>query len=368
MGQIEFPPLENPEAGEGAEDNAARKLDDATLEPRAIVEQTGDFKQSEAIQISLETVMVGISTAPAAAGMLPSELVQAESVSGRQPDAPAEGPFAPAPAESATDGKYVTPVNIPVPGPGQVEGDPARTILPGHQPGPQDGLGDQATAENLLEGQGSVQVSPPGLMNLETAVKEVNSLQPGTAPGEPLNRRPEASLPGGAPHAGQQLATSLENTPPEAGLKMPEVSLNEAALGEAEEIWIPPEMYKYVGADGKITVVDANGKPVGSPPTITSAAGVNFYAYYPGVVDKAGNPITFEIKDYKGSLADVYLYQDSSGQQVVVDANGKPVESQPQLTSPDGATFYASYAGGYKTGDMVQLQAYKGSLADVYLY
>ena len=43
----------------------------------------------------------------------------------------------------------------------------------------------------------------------------------------------------------------------------------------------------------------------------------------------------------------------------VVDATGKPLDSQPQLTSPDGATFYASYAGGNKTGNMVQLQYYK---------
>lgn len=45
------------ESGGSAEQAAARKLDDATLEPKALVEQTGDYKQAESIQASFTKLM-----------------------------------------------------------------------------------------------------------------------------------------------------------------------------------------------------------------------------------------------------------------------------------------------------------------------
>jgi hypothetical protein len=48
--EIQAQRLEKTEPAEKLEQDATQKLDDATFEPRAYVEQTGDYKQSEAIQ------------------------------------------------------------------------------------------------------------------------------------------------------------------------------------------------------------------------------------------------------------------------------------------------------------------------------
>ena len=50
-------PQEVNEAGEGAESAEVQKLDDATYEPRAYVEQAGDYKQAEAIQDNFAAVV-----------------------------------------------------------------------------------------------------------------------------------------------------------------------------------------------------------------------------------------------------------------------------------------------------------------------
>ncbi|MRR14493.1 hypothetical protein EG833_03510, partial [archaeon] len=101
------------------------------------------------------------------------------------------------------------------------------------------------------------------------------------------------------------------------------------STSETGEEWTPPEMYLYYGQDGKVVVVDANGKALDSPPTVTSADGVQFFAYYPGLVDKDGNTIKFDISTYKGSLENICYYTDSQGKMIAVDANGKALDSPP---------------------------------------
>ncbi len=49
-GELDFRSQETAGSGENPEQAAARRLDDATFEPQALVEQTGDYRQSEAIQ------------------------------------------------------------------------------------------------------------------------------------------------------------------------------------------------------------------------------------------------------------------------------------------------------------------------------
>ena len=55
---------ESRETGESKETSEVRKLDDATLAPQEVVEQSGDFKQAEAIQAG---VSAAVETAQAAA-------------------------------------------------------------------------------------------------------------------------------------------------------------------------------------------------------------------------------------------------------------------------------------------------------------
>jgi hypothetical protein len=79
MTAIEFQPVENVNAGEMAEAGHLQELDDATFEPQARIEQTGDFRQSEAIQTKLSALMEGAgaesegrSAAPAGATEVPA--------------------------------------------------------------------------------------------------------------------------------------------------------------------------------------------------------------------------------------------------------------------------------------------------------
>jgi hypothetical protein len=57
------PSLEARESGEKPENAEPQKLDDATFEPRSLVEQTGDYRQAESIQNTL--VVLVDTTAPA---------------------------------------------------------------------------------------------------------------------------------------------------------------------------------------------------------------------------------------------------------------------------------------------------------------
>jgi hypothetical protein len=62
MDEIEIRPQEASEARETSEQAEIRALDDATFSPGDSLEQVGDFRQAEAIQTSLETVMASIAT------------------------------------------------------------------------------------------------------------------------------------------------------------------------------------------------------------------------------------------------------------------------------------------------------------------
>jgi hypothetical protein len=63
--EIEVQPVETGKSGEGSEQEATQKLDDATFEPRTYIEQTGDYKQAEAIQASFVTLVENTASATA---------------------------------------------------------------------------------------------------------------------------------------------------------------------------------------------------------------------------------------------------------------------------------------------------------------
>src|SRR5512136_1539013 len=55
--EIEALTPETAESGESSEQAAARRLDDATFEPQALIEQTGDYRQAEQLQGGLEDMI-----------------------------------------------------------------------------------------------------------------------------------------------------------------------------------------------------------------------------------------------------------------------------------------------------------------------
>ena len=123
-------------------------------------------------------------------------------------------------------------------------------------------------------------------------------------------------------------------------------------------------MYVSKGADGTLQVVDANGKPVDAPPTIHTVIGSDgkpvYMASYPG-----GEGI---LKSYIAPISDMYVYKDKDGVTHVVDANGKPVSSPPSITVSIGQDGNPVYTASYPGSDAgpVNLSAYSQPLSGVY--
>jgi hypothetical protein len=127
--------IENP--NEAAETAQTQELDEATYTPEARIEQTGDFKQSEAIQVSFTAVVDSTAAADANEDAVPKGEAQEaapmeikgsgerDTVRGNQPR-PADGPFSRDGGGSAEGGENITPINLPnirheaLPGKGQI--------------------------------------------------------------------------------------------------------------------------------------------------------------------------------------------------------------------------------------------------------
>jgi hypothetical protein len=103
--------------------------------------------------------------------------------------------------------------------------------------------------------------------------------------------------------------------------------------------WTPAGMYVNIGADGKATIVDADGNPVDSPP-IVLVLGPDGSPLIPpkGYFADNKNRI-FDIPVYSGSLEGCSLLFDAAGKAVVLDAKGKPLATQPivETVGPDGS-------------------------------
>ena len=140
-------------------------------------------------------------------------------------------------------------------------------------------------------------------------------------------------------------------------------------------------MYLHEDGDGNITVVDENGKPVDSPPSVIYHQG-KYYVGYPG--DDPFNPDgtvkdpskLVELPNYKTSTEGMYLHEDGDGNMTVVDENGKPVDSPPNVIYHQGK-YYAAYPGENPfnpdgtikdPSKLVELPNYKASTEGIYLH
>jgi hypothetical protein len=137
----------------------------------------------------------------------------------------------------------------------------------------------------------------------------------------------------------------------ETGKPMPGVKLNPAQEYSAEI----KGMYIHEGPDGKVTVVDKNGKPVESPPIVMEHDPNNDgqtvkYLAYPDtkVFDETGKPLAGAkfnpAEQYQGSTDGLYMHEGEGGKITIVDEKGQPVDSPPDLVKMNGK-YYMSYPG-----------------------
>jgi hypothetical protein len=122
--EIEVRFRETTEESESAEQTDARRLDDATFEPQALVEQTGEYRQAEAIQDSFVALMDNAAAeATAASGAEQASEAQAPAIDGREDTVAGreprlvEGVFEKTPNQSGGDNASITPINLPDVGP-----------------------------------------------------------------------------------------------------------------------------------------------------------------------------------------------------------------------------------------------------------
>jgi hypothetical protein len=146
-----------------------------------------------------------------------------------------------------------------------------------------------------------------------------------------------------------------------------EIEPDPEKIDEEEEVWTPPEIYVYVGTDGKLIVVDANGKPVESPPVVSKVTDSDGKQIYITIDMETGEKVVFQT--YQPSLENLYIYTGTDGKSIVVDASGKPVESPPVISNyidSEGKQTYITL--NTETGEKVELQTYHPSLENLYLY
>ena len=242
--------------------------------------------------------------------------------------------------DSATSGSVgrpggevsATPINLPYPVENQVEAMGADTLAecpePGDPPPPPDRI-----AEAPEPGPDPFpRVADDG----SELMREIGEIpQPGMAAAEVLVS-PEIE---GEFFAGEMLDGAVVVMPMMENIAEHVGESEEAGEGNAERPGKIPEWYLHEDENGNITVVDENGKPVDSPPNIIYFNG-KYYAVYPGddfpvkedgSVTDSGKLAEFEIESYKSSAKGLYLHEDKDGNVTVVDENGKPVDSPPNV-------------------------------------
>ena len=148
-----------------------------------------------------------------------------------------------------------------------------------------------------------------------------------------------------------------------------ELEANEETLGEGEEGWNPPPMYAHVDSSGTVTIVDENGKPIDSPPTVTKVVGEDGTEKYMASYEAGGKTYSFEVTSYISSLSDLYVGYDKDGKLTVFNGKGEPVDSPPVITKfvdEKGMEKYTAYYPGAGEGGKVTLSSYTASLEGCY--
>ena len=490
-GETESQPEESRERGEtseGRESSEQQRLDDATLDPGALIEQSGDIRQAETTQEAFTALVenagdlsgsepqIAVSELEATAAVV----LQTEdgSVTGSLPgmrgdlDQVTVGGSETVKGDEATPitlpgarGQEATPITLPNPTirPEEEERPPEASELD-HSPFPEEGLttpesesvlggmpkirgdlnqvtvggsetvkGDEATPITLpgARGQEATPITLPGARGtaseqaategrgmetsseLQQATVEYTDEPPPPPPdmerrGAETGAGPEgggARVMSAIPLAGAENAVTADILAAESGsLEQPDQALeggevgpgseadldtsasqvkeggtaigteteaDQEALGEGEEGWTPPSMYAHVDSSGTVTIVDENGKPIDSPPTVTKVVGEDGKEKYMASYEAGGKTYSFEVTSYISSLSDLYVGYDKDGKLTVVNGKGETVDSPPVFTKfvdDKGVEKYSAYYPGAGQGSGVVLEAYSGSLQDCYAH
>jgi len=163
MDAMEIQPQDAYCAREATEQAETRALDDATFKSADYLEQTGDFKQAELIQTSLEAVMYSITTEGTTAMQLDPEAVSNIPLPLPTPEQGGESPQAVLPEDSVA-GRFPSMQEGPFepPGGGDDEGD---NITPINLPGPQSTAGEEIGFKFMpKEPGGSAEIPLPGIV------------------------------------------------------------------------------------------------------------------------------------------------------------------------------------------------------------
>ena len=339
-------------------------LDEVTHEPRAHVEESGDYHQAEAIQKSLEKL-----TESAAEKETPISQPEGE---GLTEEVSVRGDLDRATTGGEGNKDEATPINLPGPqatstidlGETQppvldtenesgIGGQPAvRGDLDQATTGSEGGKKDEATPINLPGPQTANATISSDDTNFEkseggrTGNQTISEEEPEPSVSSTATGQWRGSeIPPGELPALEEIPTDDEMEADSEG----ELPPPDEGTQEGDEHDDTPDWYLHKDKDGNITVVDENGNPVDSPPKIVNFNGKN-YAIYPGdeLPIKADGSVTdpeklaeFEISSYKASGKGMQIYSDNDGNPVVVDENGHPVGSPPSvIQDPTTGKYY----------------------------
>jgi hypothetical protein len=318
-------------------------LEDATYEPESVVEAEQDFKQSEAIESAVvemvESNVTGLDETVVEAEISPAE---------RLPDQPREGlgvvvlkesPITVEESSETTDSTMEQSVrsseDITEDVIAEAEADTSSERAPVEQ---MEVESTSSIAETQLETPTTGEIALDQIP-VEGDLAEGNVIDPSVV-----------ELEGSE----EVLLEQISPEPPEGA--------------DINEIWIPPEMYAHYGQDGKITIVDADGKPFTSPPVIqkfVDETGIEkFVAYYPGT----GEATKFEISTYTAPVEGLFAHFGQGGKITIVDEKGLPIDSPPLLTKVVNEKGVEEFFVGYPGGTKVDLPVYESPLEEGLFY
>jgi len=123
--------------------------------------------------------------------------------------------------------------------------------------------------------------------------------------------------------------------------------------------------YFFFGPDNKVTVVDEMGNPIKGQPLINKVMASNgieiIIASYPGEETKV------ELAAYSISLKGAYIHPGQDGKMMVVDYYGKPVYCQPVITKIIDQKGMEKYIASYPGSDLkTEMPLFSASLQDCY--
>jgi hypothetical protein len=411
-------PEQEVESQTAVENSAGQTLEEATQAPGDRIEQTQDFTQAEAVEAVLIEAVEAAATA------------ENEAVSGHKPDSSSERPGTQAGGEieisdqnSGDQSESFRDVFSVTESKGAEDQDGSREVrvaTPPIEPGSPTQMSTVEVPTGIEiflvsgadggQNRSGNEVSPipvplPAPETEEVGVQRtpVQVAEPDL--GEPLpNSVAEEPEPGPDPFMGpvdesilvdetladgvEVVADGVENLakseeiPGEAPKESDGSEGDESSEGsESGEV---PKWYLHEDENGKVTVVDENGKPVDSPPHLVYYNG-KYYAVYgddelpiksDGTVDDPNKLAKYEVSDYHGSTQEMYIHADDDGNITVVDADGKPVDSPPTVVEYQGKK-YLVYPGDNPINPdgtvndpskLITAEQYKSSTEGMYLH